>query len=520
VEDKRFYDHFGIDFVRIIGAFLKDIEHQAFVEGGSTITQQLAKMLFLSPEKTITRKIKEIFLSLQLERKYSKHEILGIYLNQAYLGTRSYGIEAASQTYFGKSTRHLSIAEAALLSILPKAPSKHSPFADPNTAIRRRNNALTKMRELGFITMQEYDSAIVTALPAKPHARNYKAPYFVDYMRSVLEEKFGGRLYTSGLKIYSSLDYAMQKAAEQAVAGGITALEKRGVSGVQAALIAVDVQTGRIKAMVGGTNYKQTQFNRTTQAMRQPGSAFKPIVYVTALCRGYSPRDIIDDEKFSYIRDEGIWTPQNYGGKYHGKVSLEKALVSSLNAATINLVRSVGITNVIATAKNLGIRSTIRPFDSSALGASEMTLMELVYAYAAFSHGYRVNPVCIDRVIDREKQFVMEPSISREQVIDDAVVADMKSMLGAVMRSGTGRRARVLKRTTYGKTGTTNNYADAWFVGFDETIVAGVWIGRDNRRTIGNKETGARAALPIWIEFMKNIRNGNGLRKTHVAAVR
>jgi penicillin-binding protein 1A len=511
VEDKRFYRHFGIDFVRIAGAILKDIEKKAFAEGASTITQQLAKMLFLSPEKTITRKTKEIILSFQLERKYTKDEILGLYLNQAYLGTRAYGIEAAAQTYFGKASDEISVAEAALLATLPKAPSNNSPFKDPEEAMKRRESALKKMLSLGFINEGQYQQAVSAPIPEKRHRREYKAPYFVDYQRKLLEKSYGDRLYISGLKIYTTLDYKLQQAAEAAVSQGVIDLKKRGVEDIEIALIAVELKTGRIKAMVGGTNYDKSQFNRVNLAKRQPGSAFKPVVYLTALINGFSPNDIINDEKVVQITKEGRWVPKNYDNIYHGKVSLETAFKRSLNAATVNLAKQVGIENVISTAKMLGIKSVVHPFYSSALGASELSLLEMVYAYAALSHGYGVEPVSLTRVIDRGQPFIMEPKNRFERVIDDNQVKNIKKMLRAVILDGTGRQARKLNRAAYGKTGTTNGNVDAWFIGFDEKIITGVWVGRDNSTPIGNDETGASAALPVWLEFMESI----GREKTY-----
>ncbi|MFC1591619.1 penicillin-binding protein 1A [Thermodesulfobacteriota bacterium] len=510
VEDKRFYSHCGIDVLRIIGALIRDVKSMAFVEGGSTISQQLAKMVFLSPEKTITRKVKEIALSLLLERKYTKDEILGIYLNHAYLGTRAYGIEAASQTYFGKSCTELRVSEAALLATLPRAPSKHSPFKAPHKAEDRRNEAIKRMFDLGFISREQYVQALEEDIPHKLHGRMYKAPFFVDHLRELLEERYGDRLYTTGLKVYSTLDYRMQKIAEQAVAQGIEELGKRGVTGIQAALLAVELKTGRIKAMVGGTNYQESQFNRVTQAMRQPGSAFKPIVYLAALNKGYRPSDIINDERLLYIREEGIWGPQNYDHRYYGQVSLESALTRSLNAATVHLAKKVGIESIIDTARRLGIQSTIHPFDSSALGASELTLMELVYAYTSINQGYRVAPVQVNRIIDREQQTVFEQSSRNDKLFSEDVIAHLKKMLRSVIVDGTGKRAAKLDRVAFGKTGTTNNYADAWFVGFDDAIITGVWVGRDNHKTIGQNETGAKAALPIWLKFMQDISSSSG----------
>lgn len=506
VEDMRYYKHHGIDIIRTIGALFRNIKEGAFVQGGSTITQQLAKMLFLKPEKTITRKIKEIVLSLQLEKEYTKDEILGLYLNQAYFGARSYGIEAASQAYFGKSTDKISISEAALLAALPKAPSKYSPFKNHDESLNRRNHVLRRMLVAGFINEKEYHKALSDPVPVKYHGRKHKAPYFVDYCRTVLEKKYGDRLYTSGLKIYTTLDYKEQLKAERAIRKGMERLKKRGIEEVQAAFLAVELKTGRIKAMVGGTNFWDSQFNRVTQAMRQPGSAFKPIVYLTALKKGFRLDDILEDQEVTYAVKGGnkTWTPHNHREIYHGTVTLKKALALSLNSATVSLAKKVKIKSVIETAETLGIRSKIHPFYPSALGASELSLMEIVYAFAAFARGNRIEPMCIDRIIDREKLALVEPSGVREKVINNKVLADLKSMLRAVILNGTGIRARSLGRKVYGKTGTTNDYADAWFIGFDDEIVAGVWVGRDDRMPIGENETGSRAALPIWMEYMKN----------------
>lgn len=505
VEDKRFYRHFGIDLFRIGGALLRDIEEKAFVQGASTITQQLAKMVFLTPEKTVTRKIKEVALSLQLERKYSKDEILGIYLNQTYLGTRAYGIEAAAQTYFGKPATELTISEAALLATLPRAPSKNSPFKDPDMAVRRRERALRNMLAQGFIDREQFGRAMMEPLPEKHHGREYKAPYFVDYQRELLERRYGDRLYTSGLKIYSTLDYRIQLEAEAAVQRGVEALAARGIDRVQMALVAMELRSGWIRAMVGGTDYDKSQFNRACMAKRQPGSAFKPVVYLSALMNGFSPADIIDDEKFVQIRKDGIWMPSNYDHIFHGKVSLETAFKRSLNAATVHLAEQVGIENIIRTAKLLGIKSQVRPFFSSALGASEISLMEAVCAYAVLSHGYKVEPVSITRVIDRGQPFIMEPACRLERVIAADQVKDIRKMLRSVILEGTGRQARKLNRRAYGKTGTTNDSVDAWFIGFDDRIITGVWVGRDNGKSIGEDETGSSAALPVWLDFMKSM---------------
>ncbi|MBW2559919.1 MAG: PBP1A family penicillin-binding protein [Deltaproteobacteria bacterium] len=505
VEDARFYKHAGIDPIRMFSAFLVNMKEGGFVQGGSTITQQLAKMLFFKPEKTITRKVKEIAISLQMEKRYTKDEILGLYLNNVYFGTRAYGIDAASHIYFGKASENITISEAALLAALPKAPSKYSPFTDPKKSLSRRNYVLKRMLQTRLITKEEYQRSLGDSIPEEIYARRYKAPYYVDHCRGILEKMVGDRLYTSGLKIYTTLDYRMQQIAEKAVSDGIDKLKKRGITGVQAALLAIDIKTGRIKAMVGGTNFWDSQFNRVTQAKRQPGSTFKPIVYLTALDQGLKPSDMIEDKKINYHVNgqAGSWTPLNYSKKYHGAVTLNTALALSFNAATVNLARKVGIQNMIRTAHRVGIKSTIHPFYSSAIGASELTLLELVSTYATLAGGKRIEPTCINRIIDREQATLVEPSIVRETVVGKKTLAGIRGMLRSVVLEGTGRGARVLKRAVYGKTGTTNDSVDAWFIGFDENIALGVWIGRDDHTSIGGDENGATAALPIWVDFMR-----------------
>jgi len=507
VEDLRFYRHHGIDFVRIASALLINIRKGSIIQGGSTITQQLAKMIFLKPEKTITRKIQEVVISFHIESKYKKDEILGLYLNQAYFGTRAYGIEAASQAYFGKSVKQISISEAALLAALLKAPSKYSPFKNPEKARTRRNFVLKRMLIAGFINKNEYNKSLTDPIPATFHGRRYRFPYFVDYCRSILEKRYGDRLYTSGLKIYTTVDDKMQRIAEKAVENGLNALKERNIDNLQAALLSIDLKNGQIKAIVGGTNFWESQFNRVTQAERQSGSAFKPFVYLTALDQGFDCNDLINDVKVGYRVNgpEKIWIPHNYDNYYRGSVTLKTALTFSLNAATVDLAKRVGIENVVQTAKKLGIKSTIHPYYSSALGASEVTLLEMVCAYAAFSHGYRVEPVCITRIVDEEQFTTVEPSGLKEKVINERSLEKIKEMLNAVVTNGTGWKAKELKRKVYGKTGTTDDHADALFIGFDEDIVTGVWVGMDDRMPIGERETGASAALPIWIEYMKEI---------------
>lgn len=507
IEDQRFYSHPGVDFIGILRAMYRDIMAISIVEGGSTITQQLTKMLFLKPEKSFARKIKEAIISVQIEKRYTKDEILGMYLNKAYFGSRAYGIEAAAQTYFGKSANELSIGEAAMIAGLQKAPTLYSPFKNAEKTLVRRHLVLKKMLGNGFISREEYERANAEPLPTSPYFRKYEAPYFVELLRQQLEARYGDRIYTSGLKIYSTIDFAMQKIAEEAVSNGIKAIEKRVRHGVQVALVAIDPRNGHIKAMVGGNDFWETQFNRATQALRQPGSAFKPFIYLAALEDGRSIEYEILDEILSLpgSRQGSIWAPRNYNNEYHGYVSLRTALALSLNTATVRLAHELGVEKVIETARRCGIKSDLQPYLSLALGASDVTLLELTGAYGVFAIGKKVDPVTYERILNREGITLEETIPLSESVLSQDTVDKMKELLKAVVDSGTAQKARQLSRPVYGKTGTTNVFSDAWFVGFDDRLVVGVWVGRDNHTPLGPKEAGAQAALPIWIEFMKNI---------------
>ncbi|MBI4690012.1 MAG: penicillin-binding protein 1A [Nitrospirae bacterium] len=507
VEDIRFYRHPGVDLIGILRALYQDIKAGSIVQGGSTITQQLTKMLFLKPDRSIKRKLKEAALSIRIEKHYTKDEILGLYLNQAYFGTRAYGIEAAAMTYFGKSTSELNIAEAALLASLPKAPSVYNPFRNPGKAIERRERVLKEMLKHKFITRDQYEEAERVPLPPVPHFRRYDAPYFVETLRQVLEARYGNELYTAGYKIYSALDLGIQQIAEEAVKKGISLVEKRTKPGVEAALIAINIRTGHIKALVGGSDFWQKQFNRAVHALRQPGSAFKPFVYATAIEKGMTSKDIIDDSPvwFSGSRPGEMWSPKNYDGTYYGSVTLKTALAQSLNAATVRLADKVGIKNVIEMAKRLGIESELQPYMSLAIGASDVTLLEMVSAYSTFTSGHRAKPVLYERILNRDGVVLEETNTAVEALLSEEIANEMRVLLMAVVEEGTARNAREIKKPVYGKTGTTNNYTDAWFIGFDDKIAVGVWVGRDDHSPIGPKETGSRAALPIWIEFMKKV---------------
>jgi penicillin-binding protein 1A len=505
VEDVRFYTHPGVDIVGIVRAMWHDLKAGSVVEGGSTITQQLARMLFLKPEKSLQRKLKEAALSIKIEQRYTKDEILGMYLNQAYFGTRAYGIEAASETYFGKPAKDITIAEAALLASMPKAPSVYSPFKNPDKAKDRRAFVLKQMNDNKFITEAQYRAAENAPMPSIPHFRKYDAPYFIETLRQQLESRLGNELYTSGFKIMSTIDSGMQQIAEEAVRNGISVLEKRDAPPLEAALIAIDIRTGHIKAMVGGADFWKNQYNRATQALRQPGSAFKPFVFIAAIENGMTADSYINDSPISFpgAKAGQRWIPRNYDGRYYGSVSLKTALARSLNCATIRLAASIGVENVIEMAQRLGIRSKLQPYLPIAIGASDVTLMDMVSAYSAFASGSRPRPVFYERILNRDGIVVEEIRPVFEEMLSEEDTVQMKVLLKAVVDEGTAVKAKALKRPVYGKTGTTNDYKDAWFIGFDDRLVVGVWVGRDNHKPIGPKETGAQAALPIWMEFMK-----------------
>lgn len=505
IEDTRFYSHPGIDVIGILRAMAHNIMAGGVVQGGSTITQQLAKMLFLKPERSLSRKIREAFLSVEIERHYTKEEILGLYLNQTDFGTRAYGIEAAAQTYFGVTTQELTTAQAALLAALPKGPTFYSPFRHPDRARSRRNLVLSHMLKERFITKEQYEQAVAEPLPETPHYRKYEAPYFLELLRQEFEQKYGPAIYTAGYRVFSTIDLQLQHIAEEALANGIKEIEKRRRKGVQGALVALDLATGEIKAMVGGFDFWKNQFNRATQALRQPGSAFKPFVYLAAVRRGMTYHDTVLDEPITFTgKDENdLWTPQNYDGTYNGEVTLRTALAKSLNAATVRLANRIGLDTVITTARDLGIKSTLQPYMPLALGASDVTLLEITTAYAAFATGKRPDPLYYTRVVDRDGIALEEQYSKLTPIIDDDSLKQMRVLLEAVVQEGTAVRAKTVGRPVFGKTGTTNDYSDAWFIGFDDRLAVGVWVGRDNHTPIGNKETGSAAALPIWIEFMK-----------------
>ena len=512
-EDRSFYQHSGIDLKGILRAVFRDIKAGKFVEGASTITQQLSKTLFLQPRKTILRKAKEAFLSFQIERRYTKDEILELYLNQVYFGSGAYGVESAARIYFGKSVSELDLSECALLAGLPKSPSRYSPLIDKDMAIKRRNIVLKQMKDTGVITQAAFNIAKEAPLNLnKQNISRVKAPYFIEFIKFFLENTIGSsRLYKGGLTVVTTLDFKLQKAAELAVEKGLSALEHRMKQQFiknpdpQCALVSLDVITGGILAMVGGRNFSESPFNRATMARRQPGSAFKPIVYAYAIEQGFSQSKIILDAPVAFkIRNRKEWEPNNFSNDYKGEMTLRTALALSKNIPAVRLIEMLGPSSVASFAHTMGIESTLHPNLSLALGTSEVKLINLTAAYSVFPNkGELIEPYGVMEILDGKGRLVWRVKPQKKVVISRESAAVITDMLRSVIQDGTAQKAKVIQRPVAGKTGTTNEFKDALFIGFSPSITTGVWVGQDTLTTIGKGETGAKAALPIWIEFMQ-----------------
>jgi penicillin-binding protein 1A len=608
IEDKDFYKHSGINFWRIAGAAYRDIRSGGTVQGASTLTMQLARNLFLSPDRRWQRKVQEAMLAIQIERRFTKPQIFTLYANQIALGHGVFGFEAASEFYFSKPAKQLTLTEATLLAGLPKGPTYYSPINHPDRAQQRRNRVINAMLEDGKITAAEANDAKSAPLVLHlAHDPNSLAPYFVEEIRRYLEGKFGtDQVHEGGLKVYTSLDVQLQKAANQAVLDGLAAYERRhgwkghlenvvaegevldkysnpdwdddpevgyvhalvtsagaGIatlkfgsytaalgqsdvawtqhkladilkagdicyvkvlslgnngaakvsleqdSGAQAALVAIDNASGAIKAMVGGRDFDISKFDRATQALRQVGSSFKPYVYTTIIDGGASPDDTILDEPISFETPSGPYTPHNYDEKFEGIITLRRALAQSRNIPALKLANKVGIKSVIDYAERFGVTSKLPPYLPVALGSAEITLMEQTSAYSVFPNdGVRVSPRYITRVTDYEGRVLEEDFPEVKDVISEHTARVMTSMLREVVLHGTGIAAARLPFPVAGKTGTTNDFTDAWFVGFTPTMTCGVWVGYDEKKSLGAKETGAHAALPIWMNFMTVAMSG------------
>jgi penicillin-binding protein 1A len=513
-EDRKFFKHSGVDIKGIARAIVKDISAGKFVEGASTITQQLAKTLFLTPSKTIVRKIKEAILAFQLERRYTKDEILELYLNQVYFGSGAYGVASAADIFFGKSVRELNLTECALIAGMPKSPSRYSPLVNRALALKRRNLVLKQMHDTGILTADEYAQALKEEISIdKSHQKSTRAPYFIEYVKKILEDTLGAStLYKGGLSIYTTLDDRLQQAAENAVADGLQSLQTRmernnSIEGTaQAALLSIGVKSGDILAMVGGKDFEESFFNRATMARRQPGSAFKPIVYAYAIEQGFAQNQMLLDAPIVYkgASSDRDWNPRNFSETYLGEITMRKALTISQNIPAVRLIEMLGPSSVSRFAHSLGIASQISPNLSLALGTSEVTLLNLTSAYAVFARGGTwIEPFGVMEVTDHRGRVLWRAKPQKRLVMTREGAAIVTNMLESVIAEGTGRKARILKGPLAGKTGTTNDYKDALFVGFSPAVAAGVWVGRDLGGTMGDKETGSRAALPIWIDFME-----------------
>lgn len=512
IEDERFYSHYGIDIVGITRAMIRNIQAGRVVQGASTLTQQLVKNAFLTSEKTFKRKAIEAMMAFQIERKYSKEEILTLYLNEIYFGHGAYGLAAAAEIYFGKDPLELTIAECAMLAGIPKSPVAFSPIKNPKNNESRRATVLAKMVELGFISPAEYEEA-KKSKPAvrKIEAEEFKAPYFVTYVRDQLLEKYGANLvYNGGLKIHTSLDLDFQEYAEAAMASAPIfkqyPIDK--YPGMNGSLVCLDPKNGHIKAMYGGRSFEQSQFNRVTQAYRQPGSSFKPFVYAAALEEGMLPGDTILDEFISYTNPwtRQVWAPKNYDHKHHGTVTLMKALCRSFNIPAVKLIDRLTPAKVIRFAKRMGITAQMEPNLSLALGSGQFTPLEMASSYGVFANmGILCRPLSILKVEDRDGNILAENLPRAKEVMKAVNAAMICDMLRTAVERGTGARARISGRVVAGKTGTTNNYVDAWFNGMSPDLVTVVQFGFDMPKTLGPGKAGGAVAGPPWKAFMEKV---------------
>jgi penicillin-binding protein 1A len=538
-EDKRFYAHDGIDYFRIFGALARNVKAGSYVQGFSTITMQLARNVFsdrISREKTLLRKIKEARVARAIERRYSKDKILELYLNQVYLGNGAYGVETASQRYFGKSVRDVTVAEAAVLAGLLKGPERYNPRRFADRAIQRRNTVLELMRRGGAISNE--DASLAKAYPLQLAERAESgdvAPYFVEWVRKELEEHFGARLYDEGLKVYTTLDVDMQTAAERALENQLQAIEggrhgkythltyeaylARSADGgetgaanspyLQGSFVAIDPRSGAVRAMVGGRDFGDSKFNRATQALRQPGSTFKPIVYAAALHEGYGPAQVVDDSPIALDQMSGeTWTPQNYDMKFQGSMPMRKALYQSRNLAAIRTGMAVGADAVITMARRFGITTPIPPYPSVFIGSADTYPIQMIGSYSVFANlGLRTTPHAIARVENAAGKVVWKPDLMREAVLSPEEAWLMVNMMKDVVVRGTGARiwSSGFRVPSGGKTGTTNDGADVWFIGYTADLVAGVWMGFDKPQKIKGNAQGGELAAPAWASFMTEV---------------
>jgi penicillin-binding protein 1A len=511
-EDRRFYYHWGVDPIGIGRAIVQNYRRGRIVEGGSTITQQLTKVLFLTPDRSLERKLKEAVLALELERRYPKDRILEMYLNQVYFGGGAYGVEAAARTYFGKSVSDVTVREAALLAGLPRAPSAYAPFENPQAARQRREVVVRRMVEFGVLKEADARKLVASDLGLiPPERRRTTGQYFLDYVQQTLEAKYGADMvFKGGLSVYTTLSPSMQLAAEQSLRDGLRALEGRSAKArpgehPEGAVVTIEPHTGYVRAMVGGYDFFRSEFNRAVQAKRQPGSAFKPFVYMAALQAGLTSATRIDDAPISYaVGPSGnAWKPENYDRKFRGPTTLQQGIEESVNVVTVKLLERVGVNSTVRVARRFGIQSPLAPNLSLALGTSDLSLLELTSAYSALANqGVWVQPTVIRYVTDAQDKLLEENVPHGQEAVSPEVAYVITHMLRGAVERGTGQSAKALGRPVAAKTGTTNDYSNAWFIGYTPRLATGVWIGYDRPRSLGRDETGGRVAAPIWTAYM------------------
>lgn len=512
IEDSYFFSHHGINPSGIARALLANLEEGQTVEGGSTVTMQLVKNLFLTPERSVSRKVAEAVLSLRLEQVFTKDQILEMYLNQVYWGHNTYGVETAARSYFNKRSSELNLAESAMMAGLIQAPEVYSPFVNYQKAKERQAIVLDRMRRIGWITQAELDQAKATPIKLGEITsfRASQAPYITDAVVQELTSRFGREaVLQGGMRVQTTIDLDLQRKAEETVREGLGSIQAQGIYADQMALVAVDPRTHFVKAMVGGVDYSKSQYNRATQALRQPGSAFKPFVYYAAFASGnYAPDSTVMDTPVSYPDGDGYYTPQNYDGGFYGAMSVRQALAQSRNIPAIRLGQEVGINRVIEVCRTLGIKSPMEPVTSLPLGAVDLTPFEMAGAYATFANGgWHSETTTIVQVTDSKGNVLLDNSPRPQLVLDPWAVAALNSTLQDVISRGTGTAAR-LDRPAAGKTGTTSSERDIWFVGYVPQLSVAVWVGNDDYSPIGKGATGGGYVAPVWRNFMYKAMSG------------
>ncbi|MGB7251767.1 MAG: penicillin-binding protein 1A [Phormidesmis sp.] len=506
IEDSYFYTHNGINPSGIGRAFLANLGAGTTVQGGSTVTMQLVKNLFLSPERTLSRKLVEVVLAMRIEQIFEKNEIFELYLNQVYWGHNTYGVETAAQSYFSKSAKDLTLAESAMMAGLVQAPESFSPFIDYQTAKQRQAIVLNRMRQLNWISAQEVETA--KAAPIKlgqiTSFRSSQAPYVTEAVMQELTEQFGAEaMAKGGMRIQTTIDLNLQKVAEETVADSYYRFFGSGAYADEMALVAIDPRTHFVKALVGGVDHEASQFNRAVQSRRQPGSAFKPFVYYAAFASGkYQPSSIINDTEVTYPDGYNYYTPRNYDGSFSGSMTLRKALETSRNVPAVKLGQAVGINRIVEIARTLGIESPMDPVISLPLGAVDLTPMELAGAYATFAnYGWQSDTTLIVQVSDSNGNVILDNTPKPQLVLDPWASASLTDVLRGVIQQGTATNAQI-GRPAAGKTGTTDSQRDVWFVGYVPQLATAVWVGNDDYRPLGRGATGGGYAAPVWRNFM------------------